>query len=160
MKGKHSIFPYVLIGIGVYFLLKKLNVPEINHFFTWPNIMIIIGVILTIYALKKKSYQNLLGGLILLGVGIHFYGLNNYSFWIDHWAVYIGIIGISLLIRSIWLKSGRKSGFLLTGFALLLILSNQWPHSNKLVNETMSLLNEYWPILLIILGLYLLLKKR
>src|SRR5690625_782130 len=118
LKRQNFFVGYLFIGIGVFFLLKQLKIPIFTDFYSWPTLLIIIGLALLIYSYRLKEYQSLFSGTLILGLGLHFHGMAHYDFWINHWAMYTLIIGIAFIIRS--LKT--KKVFLLV-FSFILIYS-------------------------------------
>ncbi|MFS0672959.1 LiaI-LiaF-like domain-containing protein [Ornithinibacillus sp. 179-J 7C1 HS] len=159
MKNKNTLTAYLLIGIGVYFLLRQLKLPIFTDFYSWPTILIIIGIALLIYSFQVKDYNQLFSGTILLGLGIHFHGIRHYSFWIDHWAMYPLIVGIAFLIRYLKTKQGLLPGIILTALACLFIFSVNIPTWFNWIHDVVNFINVYWPIVLVIIGIYLLKKK-
>lgn len=160
MKKQHSIGAYILIGIGVFFLLRQLKIPILTNFYSWQTIVIIIGLALLIHSYKTKSYQNIFSGTVILGIGIHFHGLEHYAFWIDHWAVYILIIGLAFLIRYMKTKDGFLYGILLTGLAILLLFPVQLPNWLSWVYTLFDFVERFWAVILIIIGIYLLRRGK
>ncbi|GAB3797137.1 LiaI-LiaF-like domain-containing protein [Virgibacillus kimchii] len=160
MKKQQSIGAYILIGIGVFFLLRQLKVPILTNFYSWQTIVIIIGLAFLIHSYKTKSYQNIFSGIVLLGIGIHFHGLEHYTFWIDHWAVYILIIGMAFLIRSTKTKDSFLIGILLSGLAVLLLFPFNLPDWLSWIYIVFELVERYWAIILIIIGIYLLRRGK
>lgn len=159
MKRQHSFAAYILIGIGIYFLLRELKIPIITDFYSWPTLLIIIGIALLIHSYTSKDYQHLLSGTIVMGIGIHFHGLTHYNFWIDHWAIYPLIIGIAFIVRALRTKKGMLTGILISAVSILLIFSIQLPAAFNWVYDLTSLLERFWPLILIGVGLYWLKKK-
>ena len=156
VKKQHSLLAYLLIGIGIYFLLRELKIPILTNFYSWQTLLIIIGLALLIHGYSSKYYQNLLAGTIVLGIGIHLHGVQHYSFWIDHWAVYILIVGIAFLVRFIKTKKGLFTGLILITLAVFLIFSVNLPIYFDWLYTVIDLLERFWPVLLIIIGFFLL----
>lgn len=160
MKKQHTLTAYLLIGIGVFFLLRQLNIPIINNFYSWQTIIILIGLVLIIHSYATKNYQNLFSGTIVLGLGIHFYGLAYYSFWIDHWGMYLLIVGIAFVIRFFQTKKGLVPGLILVAIAVIMIFSVRLPSWFNWIYIIIDYMEKFWPILLIITGIYLLKKRK
>lgn len=159
MKRQNTFASYLLIGIGIYFLLRKLEIPIITDFYSWPTLLIIIGIALLIHSYTVNDYQHLFSGTIILGIGIHFHGVNHYEFWLDHWAVYLLIAGIAFIVRGIRTKKGFIMGALLIGLAILFIFSFKLPGMFDWIYDVTAILETFWPLLLIVLGIYWLRKK-
>lgn len=160
MKKQNSFAAYILIGIGLYFLIQQLDVPILSSFHSWPTLLIIIGISLLLHSYSAKDYQHLFSGTVVLGIGIHFHGLMYYDFWIDHWAMYPLIVGIAFIIRFLRTKSGILPGVLLIGIALFMLFSAYIPAKLNRINDVILFIEKFWPIVLIILGIFLLKKKK
>ncbi|WP_284139743.1 MULTISPECIES: DUF5668 domain-containing protein [unclassified Virgibacillus] len=159
MKKQQIFVAYVLIGIGVYYLLRQLKIPIFTDFYSWPTLLIILGIAFLVHGYSTRDYNNLFPGTILLGIGIHFHGVQHYPFWIDHWAVFPLIVGLAFFVRFFKTKEGLLPGAILVGLSLLIIFSIQLPAWFHWIYDLISYIELYWPIALIIVGLYLLKKK-
>jgi len=156
VNKQNVLSAYILIGIGLYFLMKQFDIPLLANFYGWSTIMIIVGVALLLYSFRTKDAHNIFSGVIVLGIGIHFHGLDNYTFWSNHWAVYILIVGLAFIVRSLWSKEGMMTGIVLTVISSLFIFSWSIPHW---LTSPMKHIHTLWPIAIILLGIYLLRKK-
>ncbi|HLQ83513.1 MAG TPA: DUF5668 domain-containing protein [Pseudogracilibacillus sp.] len=160
MKKQNHFVAYLLIGIGTYFLIKQLNLSLFDNFYSWPTVLIIIGVVFLIHSYSTHEYQHIFTGVLLLGLGIHFHGLENYSFWIDHWSIFLLIAGVAFVIRYLQTYSGLIPGLILIGISLILIFSVTLPKAFKWFYGVTEFLDSFWPIILIGIGLYTLYKKK
>ncbi|MFD2046237.1 LiaI-LiaF-like domain-containing protein [Ornithinibacillus salinisoli] len=160
MKKSNKFIGYLLVGLGAYFLLRQLKVPILTDFYSWPTLLIIIGIAFLIYSYQSKDYQQLFTGTFILGLGIHFHGLEHYTFWIDHWAMYPFIVGISFFIRYLKTKNGLPISIILIGISLIMIFSIQLPETFHWLYPIIQLIEKYWPIALIGIGIYVLKKKK
>lgn len=159
MKRKNLFSAYLLIGVGIYFLLKQLQIPIFTNFYSWPTLLIIIGISLLLHSRSSRDDQSLFNGTFLLGLGIHFHGLAHYSFWSNHWAVYTLIIGIAFFVRYLRTKNGLLISIILISISSFMIFSVKTPSWLHWIYQLTSLLENYWPVALIIFGVYLLRKK-
>lgn len=160
MRKKHTLTAFILIGIGTYFLLKQIQFPIITDFYSWPTLLIIVGVAFLLHSYIAKDYDKLFPGVIILGIGIHNHGLRHYSFWIDHWAIYTIIIGLAFLLRYQKAKAGLFPGLILLVLSFIAIFASNQPGWFYWINELMVLLETFWPLALVLLGAYLLFKKK
>src|SRR5690625_7717481 len=96
-----TLIALLLIGIGGYFALLSLNIPFLTTVNTNDAILIMIGSILIIYGYISKDGHNVFGGTIVVLLCIHFYSSSTYKFCIDHWTIYVGIIGLAFMSRYI-----------------------------------------------------------
>jgi len=160
MKKQHVFSAYVLIGIGVYFLIKQLDLALFSNFYSWPTFLMIIGIAFLLHSYNFKIYQNIFVGVLLLGLGIHFHGLEVYSFWFDHWSAYALIVGIAFFIRYLKTKTGFIPASVLIGVSLLMIFSVSLPEWFQWIYGVIDFLETFWPVALIVIGVYLLRFKK
>lgn len=160
MKKQHAFTAYILIGIGVYFLIKQLNLNLFENFYSWPTFLIIIGIAFLIHSYGAKEHQHIFTGTLLLGLGIHFHGIENYDFWLDHWSIYALIVGVAFLIRFLKTKKGLLPGSILIGISLLMIFSISLPTWFQWIYDVAEFLETFWPIALIVIGIYFLRYKK
>ncbi|RXI98444.1 hypothetical protein DS745_19150 [Anaerobacillus alkaliphilus] len=156
---RQGIFPGVLlIGVGLIFLLQNYNIPFIQSVFSWPSILVIIGLAFLFQAYIGKDYHSIFTGILLVGLGIHFHGLHLFSFWPDHWAMFTLIIGVAFLFR----YSKTKKDGLVPGVILLLISLVAFMYSEfvDLFGSLYSYIENFWPIALIVGGIYLLFFRK
>lgn len=159
MKNKNTLTAYMLIGIGLYFLLRQLKLPIFTDFYSWPTILIVIGLALLIYSFQTKEYNSLFSGTLVFGLGIHFHGIRHYSFWIDHWAMYPLIVGIAFLVRYFKTKQGLLPGLILLLISCIFIFSINIPSWFDWIHDVADFIDVYWPVVLVVIGVYLLKKK-
>lgn len=159
MRRQHTFIAFLLIGLGIFYLLKQLDLPVLHDFYGWPTILMIIGLAFLMNSFINKDYQNIFTGTFLLGLGIHFHGLHHYAFWLEHWSVFVLLVGISLLTRSIWTKNGFISAVTITLFALFMLFNDQVAKKYEWTADLMDWIQKFWPIIFIILGIYLLRRK-
>ncbi|BAC14027.1 LiaI-LiaF-like domain-containing protein [Oceanobacillus iheyensis] len=160
MKKQHSLIAYLFIAIGVYFLFRELKLPFFTDFYSWQTLLMIIGIGVLIHSYTTRTYNNLFAGTLILGIGIHLHGVKHYHFWIDHWGVFPLIIGLALLVRYSKTKKGLLSGIVIVIIGLLFIFSDQLSYYTEWMNPITNLLDRFWPILLILLGFFMLRKPK
>jgi hypothetical protein len=160
MKKQNAFTAYILIGLGVYFLIRQLNLTIFQDFYSWPTFLMIIGLVFLIHSYSTKQYQHIFTGVLLLGLGIHFHGLENYDFWFDHWSAYALIVGVAFLVRFTKTKKGLIPAAVLIGIALLMIFSVTLPTWFNWIYIVADFLEAFWPVALIVIGVYLLRFKK
>jgi len=159
MKRKHSLLAYLCIGIGIFLLLRELRIPFFVDLYSWQSFLIVIGIGIIIHSYTTKTYQNLFIGTLLFGIGIHLHGVKHYSFWIDDWSVYFIIIGLAFIIRYTKTKKGFFIGLFSILLGLLFLFSEQLSIYTSWLEPIVSLLERFWPVLLILLGMFMLKRK-
>lgn len=160
MKQNSNFTAYILIGIGIYFLAEQQQITIFQNFYSWPTFLMIIGIAFLLHSYSTKDYYHLFTGTLLLGLGIHFHGLENYAFWFDHWASYPLIIGIAFLVRYLKTKTNGLIGIGLIGASLFMIFSLNLPEYLQWMYYITSFLESFWPVVLIVLGVYILKRKK
>ncbi|WP_101844491.1 LiaI-LiaF-like domain-containing protein [Halobacillus sp. Marseille-P3879] len=159
MKKQNVFAGYLIIGLGIYFLLRQLNIPYFASFYSWPTILIIIGAAFLLHSFTSKDYSNVIPGTIIFGLGVHFHGKDHYPFWIDHWAIYPLIVGLAFLLKYTKTKSGLLPTILLLGLAGFGLFSTSNPGWFSFLYTIINWIEQFWPVVLIVLGIYLF-KKR
>lgn len=160
MKKQKIFVAYILIGTGIYFLIRQLNLSFFANFYTWSTFLMIIGISFLLYSLSTKEFENIFVGILLLGLGIHFHGLENYLFWFDHWSVYLLIIGIAFLGRFFYTRKGLLQAGIFISIAILMIFSIKLPSWFQWIYGITDFLETFWPVALIVFGIYLLKFKK
>lgn len=153
-KRQNSYLPgVILIAIGTVFLLERLDVIVIG----WPFILVGIGIILLVQAIAEHRSQPVFSGTLLTLLGLHFYAdeaLIAPAWWRHNFASFVLITGVSFLVA--WFFDRKRSGYLLTA-AILLFIGIPWMFFNF---SGIHFLIDWWPVLLLIVGAYLLIKPK
>jgi len=91
-------FGVILLGIGIVLLLKKFGLFIPSWVFTWPMILIVIGV----FTLINQQFKSCMGSVILF-IGVYFLLKREFDldFGIDQfiWPVGLIVLGIYLIIN-------------------------------------------------------------
>ena len=161
---KHSsiIVGTILIIIGVLFLLAQFFpnlIPNFDMSQQWPLIVVAVGALLLISA-PFGTAELAIPGSIVTGIGGILYVqnvTNSWASWAYVWALIPGFVGIGLLIAGSLGHERRKSWR--EGGRLIVISSVLFVVFGAFFNGLGSI-GQYWPILLIGLGLWQLLPRR
>ncbi|MGG0716291.1 DUF5668 domain-containing protein [Robertmurraya massiliosenegalensis] len=160
MKNQR-IFPgIILLGFGGYFFLEQSNITLFEGLHTWPTLLIIVGLAFLFQGYLAKDYEAILPGVILTGFGVHFHVINHLTIWPNSIGAFILIIALGFLLRYQKVGAGLFQGLLFLVLAILLLFNEKimgW--LGFLENGVTSILN-YWPLLLIVIGGYLLFVKK
>lgn len=158
---KQNIFPgIILIGFGLYFFLQQTEVSILKPFYSWPSLLIIVGIAFLCQGYLAKDYESILPGTILTGFGIHFHVVEHYSLWPNHIGVFILIISLGFLLRYQKLKTGLFHGLLFLIISILLLFYDRFANWFGLLETSMKTVWNFWPVLLIGIGLFLLIFKK
>lgn len=91
------VFGFIILGIGVLLLLKKLGFFFPDWLLTWPMILIVIGT----FTLIKHEFKSVIG-VLMLGFGLFFLFERefNFDFGLDRYILPIALIGLGIHLIS------------------------------------------------------------
>jgi Domain of unknown function (DUF5668) len=161
MKNQR-IFPgIILIGFGAYFLLQQMAITIFPEFFTWPTLLIIVGIAFLGQGYSAGDSEAILPGVIMTGIGLHLHLAGDVSFWPNNnIGMLILTISIGCFLRFQKTNSGLFQAFLFLIIAVLLLFYDKITGYFGLLQNGMSFIWKFWPVLLIIVGIYFLFKKK
>jgi hypothetical protein len=160
MKKQSMFFGVLLVGFGIFFLLNELHMSIAAKVYTWPVLLILIGAALLTESALSQDHSNLLASYILITLGIHFYVSEQIPFWPTNISMVVFMVAISFLISARKAKSGFFQGGTLLIIAILMMFSDRLKLFLPKVEDGVNYLTTFWPILLLLVGLYLLFFKR
>ncbi|WP_066063733.1 LiaI-LiaF-like domain-containing protein [Neobacillus soli] len=161
MKNQH-IFPGILlIGFGAYFFLQQLNITFFQQISTWPTLLIIVGIAFLGQGYSAKEHASILPGVIMTGLGLHLHLAGRIGFWpSNNIGMLILIISFGLFLRFQKTNSGLFQAFLFLILAVLLLFYDKIAGYFGILQNGMSFVWKFWPALLIVVGIYFLLKRK
>ena len=139
----------ILILLGVFFLCVQLELVNWESF--WPLILIVGGLLFYLgFLVNRRNFGLLMPGTILLVIGVLFF-CTNQGYWNrmeELWPTFILAPGLGLVLMYIF---GPKGNALWIPATVLIVLAclfygRSWG------------IFRYWPVVLIAVGLYLLVK--
>lgn len=158
MKRKSGIFTgIILILLGSLFLASELF-PEVFSFWSWPFILIGLGVMFLLWALITTTGGLAIPGAILSGLGGIFYYqelTQDWESWAYIWALIPGFVGVGILLKGLIDKSFKRSFD--SGLTLILISAVLFFAFGTQFG-LQSYIAMYWPVLLIIIGIIALVR--
>lgn len=160
MKSQNTIPGIILIGFGVYYYLQQTNIILFDQFYTWPTLMAIVGLAFLVQAYRGNDYNCILPGVILFGFGIHLHIVGRLSIWPDHLGAFILIIALAFLLRYQKTGTGLFHGILFLILAALLLFYEQISNWLATLETGLAIVWKFWPVALILIGIYLLFFKR
>jgi hypothetical protein len=160
MKNQ-KIFPgIILIGFGAYFFMQQSGITVFEKFYTWPTLLMIVGLAFLGQGYIAKDYEAILPGVILLGFGVHFHVVGHLAFWPNQIGTFILIIAIGFFLRYQKTKNGLFQSILFLVLALLSLFYSRVASYLGLLENSVSIAWKFWPIILIVLGIYFLFIKK
>ncbi|NIR51432.1 hypothetical protein GWO43_22905, partial [candidate division KSB1 bacterium] len=155
---ERSLIPgVILILLGLYFLLDRLNVFYFRWEYLYPLILLGLGVLFLVAIFTKKDKGAAFPATILLILGLFFflrnYGLLPYEFYLyyieDYWPIFLIAFGLGFLV--LFSVKPEDWGVLIPGgillfFGVVFLLRNMrlfyWRD-----------FADFWPVILIAIGL-------
>ncbi len=154
MKNHQLFTGTLLIGAGGGLLLEQLPFSFSGSLLQWPMLLLILGAAFLVQGAIGKERHALFPGVILFGLGVHFSAISFSAHWPTGWGMYTLIIGIAFLTQK---HLSKITAFLLIGISALELFYSDFQRWQAMA---VAYFNGFWPILLIGLGLYLLMKKK
>jgi hypothetical protein len=152
MKRNSGIFGgIVLILLGLLFLASELY-PDVFNFWSWPFILIGLGVIFLLWALITMNGGLAIPGMILSGLGAIFYYqevTQDWESWAYIWALIPGFVGLGILLSGLIDKKFKQN---LSGGVTLILISAILFFAFGTQFGLQPAITVYWPVLLIALG--------
>ena len=166
MKRRGSFtFGVLLILLGAWFLAIEF-VPSFGdwmaQFADWPMWIIGPGLIFMAAAIISGVYELMVPGSIISGIGLilHYQNTtNDYQSWSYAWALIIVFVGIGVFLANLFRGKVRQAfeeggSPIITGLVLFLIFGSFF----RATFDQEPLLGDYWPLVLVLVGLWLLVK--
>jgi hypothetical protein len=149
-------FGVILILIGAWFLAVQL-IPGLSRWgFHWPLIILGVGVLLFVLGLATRQPSLAIPACIVGGIGGLLYWqflTDRWESWSYAWALIPGFVGLGMIVTGLL---GERRGEMFRGGATLLVISLVlFVIFGAFLGGGFGL-GQYWPILLIVLGLFLL----
>lgn len=159
-QKSNLIFGLFLIVVGALFVAFQF-IPGLRQslrgLISWPVIIVGFGIFLVIKNLMDKDEQGLVSACVILGTGGILYWQNAYGAWGDwyYWLLIPGFAGAGHLLSG--LINGQSGNSLQKGLwqiglsAVLFLIFSPYLRINWLFDQ-------YWPVLLIGAGVFLIFK--
>ncbi len=157
MKRDSLVWGLILILAGLGFLLFQ-RFPGLWATFSWPWILVGVGAVFAIGSFLSRKGGLMIPALIIAGLGgILLYQTvsGNWDSWAYVWTVIPGLVGLGMLVGGLYddeMKNGRTAGFI-----LIAISAAAFAIFGGLLGSDISWLR-YWPIMLIAVGAFVLLR--
>lgn len=147
----------MLVGVGLFLLLKHWHFLTHDKWANWPELVMLFGLFFFIFGWVQRETDLLFPAFLLVGFGAYPLLAKASLIWTQPSIFYPLLMGIGFLIRYYKVK---KSGLFM---GLLLIVFGLYPFFSKTLDKELhqiGSLTQYWPVLLIGLGLFFYFKKK
>ena len=146
-----------MILLGILFLVMQ-QVPGLRLWFSWPWIIIGVAVFLLVLGLVVGEPSMAIPACIVGGIGGILYWqetTGNWDSWAYAWTLIPGFVGVGIVLSGLLSGDFRQS---VRGGAWLIMLSLVLFAVFGSFFGGLGLLGPYWPVLLILLGLLVLIR--
>jgi hypothetical protein len=147
----------VLILLGILFLVVQ-QVPGLQLWFSWPWIIIGVAVFLLVLGLVVGEPSMAIPACIVGGIGGILYWqeiTGNWDSWAYAWTLIPGFVGVGIVLSGLLGGDSRQS---VRGGGWLIMISLMLFAVFGSFFGGLGLLGPYWPVLLILLGLLVLIR--
>lgn len=151
----------LLIAVGALFLAGRL-VPGWDQWLaiemTWPFIVVGVGVLLLFLGLLTNAPGMAVPACIVGGIGLLLYYQNltgDWDSWSYAWALIPGFVGVGILLSGL-LGEGKKP--VREGLNLIMISLVMFAVFGSFFGA-LGLVGAYWPVLLIALGAFIMIRS-
>ena len=144
----------VLILLGALLLVVQI-VPGLQRWFDWPLVIVGVGVFLLVIGLLTGVPGMAVPACIVGGIGGILYWQNatgNWESWSYVWALIPGFVGVGVILSGLLSGEFRK-GLREGGQAILVSVILFLVFGSFFGALGLGPLGDYWPVLLILLGL-------
>ncbi len=155
-RRSNLIVGLLLLVLGAAALILQL-VPGFYLPFSWPWIIIGVGLVLLVLAGATGIPALAVPACVVGGIGgILYYQTitGDWDSWAYVWALIPGFVGLGLVLAGV--LAGRASGFMRAGRWLILVSLLLLAAFGSLFGA-LGMLGPFWPVLLILIGVVLLL---
>jgi len=158
-RGRRSSlgFGVVLILLGAWFLVVQF-IPALRIQFSWPWIIIGVGGIMLLIGALTGVPDMAVPACIIGGIGGLLYWQNytgHWESWAYAWSLIPGFVGVGIIVAGLLGGKLRKS--LREGLNLIVISLVLFLVFGAFLGG-LTPLGDYWPVLLILLGLWTLIR--
>jgi hypothetical protein len=147
----------VLILLGALFLLVQF-VPELRLMVSWPLIIVGVAVFLLVIGLLTRAPGMAVPACIVGGIGGLLYWQNatgNWESWAYAWTLIPGFVGVGIVLSGLFGGETRQA---VQGGGWLILISLALFAAFGSFFGALGLMGPYWPVLLIVLGLLILVR--
>nr|WP_263325532.1 DUF5668 domain-containing protein [Neobacillus sp. Marseille-Q6967] len=161
MKNQR-IFPgIILIGLGTYLFLQQSGFTALQTFYSWPTLLIIVGIAFLAQGYSAHDHEAILPGVIFAGFGLHFHLTGKAAFWpANTIGMLVLFISIGFFLRFQKTKNGLFQAFLFLVLAFLILFYDKFIGYLSFLQNGIDLVWKFWPAIIILIGIYFLFLKK
>lgn len=149
---------FVLVLAGFLLLAAQTGWAKIPSMLTWPFLLFILGSIIVFISFLQRQPQLTVIGGVIGAIGLSVWGFRYVPDWPKHWSILVLMIGIVIFLQYMQNKNNMT---LVVACVLLLcgFFANPAIGEIAVFAPIADVLNSYWPVFIVGLGLLFLFKK-
>jgi hypothetical protein len=161
-QRSNTILGVLLILAGAIFLAQQFypDLPVWDYFaFSWPVYVIGAGVLLLLLGLLIDAPGMAVPATVVAGIGAILYWqetTGSWDSWAYTWTLIPGFVGLGIILEA--LLEGKPRGGLRAGGSLMVISAILFVIFASFLGGP-ALLGTYWPVLLILIGLWFIIRS-
>jgi hypothetical protein len=157
MKQQSVFSGIVILGTGLFFLGTQMQVTALLPYLSWPALLAVIGIAFLVQSASAKDSSGAFSGILLTGLGIHFYASGRVEGWPQGLGMIIFIMAAAFFYQYKKTKEGLLAGIIMMAISLWLLFfkTNSAP-----VQDLFSGVEGLWPAALIAVGAIFIFKKK
>lgn len=160
MKYQKFFVGTTLTLLGLFYLATMFELVNQESFPTGITTVTIFGIGFLVQAAKGRQPDLYLPGTIMSGVGISYFLENLFSNWPNALGSVVVITGLSLIFHSFKKGGSVVLGLITTLVGICIVFQERFYFISDIFNKSADILNTFWPLIIIGVGLYALLRKN
>jgi hypothetical protein len=160
MKNQRYFPGIILIGFGGYFLQQQAQIEFLQQLTGWPTLLMIVGIAFLWQAYGARDHEMIFPGVVLFGFGIHIHVVTHLHIWSDHIGIFVLVMALAYILRYQKTGTGLLHGILFLVLACALLFYDKMIAWLGILESRVSMVGKFWPILLIAVGVYFLMKRK
>lgn len=157
-KNRRYTWGILLIVFGLFLLASEI-VPGLKQIMDWPWIVMGVGVLFILFAIISRNGGLAVPGSIISGIGAILFYQNlsgNWDTWTFAWTLIPGFVGIGIGLATLISPKEQRDGWSASLFliALSMVMFVVFG-GNQFLGWNLQFL---WPAVIILIGVYLLLR--
>lgn len=158
MKKTSILLPGLLLAASLFAWLQSGQVRLFANQGEWPVLLMLLGAVFLYQGKKEAAGPHVLIGMLLFGIGLHFFAKPELSWWPGDFEILLFVLGFSLFAAA--RKEYVYEAVAMIGFSLFLYFFKQITAWMESVNIPTEHFKTYWPYVFVGISLFLLFIKR
>lgn len=156
-KGLYILPGTLLLGFGLFYFFQGVLIIEL---FSWAAGLGLVGLAFLFYAYFGKQYDSFLPAALFIGIGVHLHLTNKHQINVDEFGLIFLFLACGFFLRYFKTKSGLFYGWVFLLFAIIQLFPDKMTTWLQRIAPGTINLGTFWPLFLILTGIYIFFFKR